>query len=121
MPVANHKLDPQARMACMKGIDEWCPSEASRHARSARHPNSPGEALIARGEMALEESHRCLDAFGSGSQFLPKCRQSIAAEVAFYQAVTYALLKLGNAALHRRLIDAEGLGSCLHAASVRER
>jgi hypothetical protein len=48
-------------------------------------------------------------------------RQSIAVEGAFYQAATHALLKLGNAALHRGLIDAEGLGSCLHAARARER
>ena len=121
MPVADHKLDPQARIACMKGVDEWCPSEASRHARSAGHANSAGETLVARGEMTLEGRHRCLDAFGSGSQFLPKCRQSIAAEVAFDQAVAHALLKLGNATLHRGLIDAESLGSCLHAARARER
>ena len=36
-------------------------------------------------------------------------------------AVAHTLLKLGNATLHRGLIDAESLGSCLHAARARER
>ena len=105
----------------MKGVDEWRPSEASRHARSAGHANGAREAFVACGEMTLECRHRCLDAFGSGSQFLAKRRQSIAAKVAFDQSVAHALLKLGDATLHRGLIDAESLGSCLHAARARER
>ena len=105
----------------MEGVDEWRPSEASRDAGSAGHPNGPGEALITRSEVTLEGIHRCLDPLGSGSQFLSERRQSIASKVPFDQAVAHALLKLCNATLHRGLIDAENLGSCLHAARARER
>jgi len=36
-PFADYQLGPQSRIACMKGIDEWGLSEASRQARSAGH------------------------------------------------------------------------------------
>jgi hypothetical protein len=67
----------------MEGVDEWRPSEASRDAGSARHPNGAAEALIARSEVTLEGSHRCVDTLGCGSQFLPERRQSIASKVSF--------------------------------------
>ena len=44
--------------------------------------------------------HRCLNAFGSGPQFLAKRRQTIACKVAFDQLAADTLLKLGNATLH---------------------
>ena len=96
----------------MKGVDEWRPSEASRHARSAGHANGTSGAFVTRSKIALECRHRCLDAFGSRSQFLSKCRQSIAAEVAFDETVAHTLLEFGNATLHRGLIDAKNLCSC---------
>ena len=121
MPVADHELDPQTRITCMKGVDEWCPSEAIRHARSAGQANSAREAFVARGEVTFEGRHRCLHTLGSGPQFLSKLGQSIAAEMAFYQPATDMPLELCNATLHRGLIDAESLRSCLHAARARER
>ncbi len=85
----------------MKGVDEWRPSEASRDARSAGQANSAREAFVTRSNIALECRHRCLDAFGSRSQFLAKCRQAIASNVAFDQSAAHAVLKLCNATLHR--------------------
>ena len=73
-PVADHQLDPQTRMAGMKGVDERCPSEASRHARSAGHPNGARETFVTRGEVTLECRHRCLDALRRRAQFLSKRR-----------------------------------------------
>jgi len=71
--------------------------------------------------VTLEGGHRCLHVLDSGAHFLAERRQSVAAEVEFYQTVTHALLKLGNAALYRGLIDAKRLGCRLHAARARER
>src|SRR5262245_7557241 len=50
--VAHHELAPQTRMACMKGVDERCPSEASCHARSAGHTNS--KAVVTRCEVTFK-------------------------------------------------------------------
>ena len=121
MPVADHELDPQTRIACMKGVDERRPSETSRHARSAGHANGAREAFVARGEVTFECRHRCLDTLGGGPQFFSECGQSIAAEMPFDEAVAHTLLELCNATLHGGLIDAKRLGSCLHAARARER
>ena len=93
----------------------------SRQARSAGQANGACETFVTRGKVTLECRHRCLDAFGSRSQFLAKCRQTIASKVAFDQSAAHALLKLCNATLHRGLIDAESLCGSLHAARARER
>src|SRR6476659_4853386 len=105
----------------MKGVDERCPSEASRHARSAGHANGASEAFVTRSKIALECRHRCFDALGSRSQLLTKCRQTIASKLSFDQAAAHTLLEVCNATLHRGLIDAESLCSRLHAARARER
>jgi len=52
-------------------------------------------ACVTRGEFTLERRRRC--ALRSGAQFLPKRRQSIAADMAFDEAVAQTLVELGNA------------------------
>src|SRR5262249_8248336 len=105
----------------MKCVDERRLSEARCQARSAGHPNGAGEALVARSKVALEGGHCCLHALGSGSQFLSKFSQSIAAKVALDEAVAHILLEVCNSPLHGGLIDTERLCGCLHAARARER
>jgi len=67
----------------MKGVDEWRPSEASRDARSTGQANNACKAFVTRSKVALERYYRCLDAFGSRSQFLAKRRQTVASNVTF--------------------------------------
>jgi hypothetical protein len=121
MTVADHELDAQTRITCMKGVDEWCPPEAICHARSAGQANSARETFVARGEATFEGRHRCLHTLGSGPQFLAELGQSITAEMAFYQPAADMPLKLCDATLNGRLIDAQRLRCCLHAACARKR
>ena len=88
-------------MTGVKGVDKGRPSETIRQDRSASHANGAGEVFVARGEVALEGSHRGVDAFGGRPYFLSKLGQSITAEVALHQLPAEALLKLCNATLHR--------------------
>ena len=121
MTVADHELDPQTRITCMKGVDEWCPPEAICHARSAGQANSACETFVARGEATFEGRHRCLHTLGSGPQFVSELGQSITTEMALYQPAADMPLKLCDATLNGRLIDAQRLRCCLHAACARKR
>src|SRR5262245_53861419 len=120
-PVADHEFDPKTEITCMKSVDEWRPPKASCHARSAGYANGAREALVTRGKVTFEGCHRCLNILSSGPQFPSELGQSIAAEMTLNQPTTEMPLKLCNATLHRGLVDAESLGSCLHAARARER
>src|SRR5262245_26643589 len=120
-PVADHEFDPKTGITCMKSVDKWRPPEASGHARSAGYADGAREALVTRDEVTFEGCHRCLNILGGGLQFSSELGQSIAAEMALNQPTTEMPLKLCNATLHRGLIDAESLGSCLHAARAGER
>ena len=88
VPVADHELEPQTRIACMKGVDEWCPSETIRHARSAGQANGASEAFVTRAEVTFEGCHRCLHTLDSGPQFFSELGQSITAEMALNQPAT---------------------------------
>src|SRR5262249_2664095 len=70
--LADNQLHPQSRITRMKCVDEWRLPQARCKARSAGHPNSAGEPLVAGREVTLEGGHRCLHTLGIGQQFLSK-------------------------------------------------
>src|SRR6185503_8520573 len=78
----DYQLDPQSRIASVKGIDERRLPEASRPARSAGHANDASQTFVTRGEVTLECRDRRFHALGGGSQLFSKGSQSIAGKVA---------------------------------------
>ena len=110
LTVADHELDPQTSITCMKGVDDRCPSEAICHVRSAGQANSAYETFVARGEATFEGRHRCLHTLGSGPQFVCEFGQPVTAEMALYQPAADTPLNAAFVAMTPRVDAPRGQG-----------